>query len=87
MAASISDILKFSGSLQSALARLTVEEKLALIEYLAQSVRSAEATPSLEVQRETLARLRKELAALPLESPDDGFSGADHDDVLYGKRS
>ncbi len=24
------------------------------------------------------------IAALPLEGPDDGFSGADHDAVLYG---
>ncbi len=24
-----------------------------------------------------------EIAALPLEGPDDGFSGADHDRVLY----
>ena len=25
------------------------------------------------------------IAALPCEGPDDGFSGADHDSVLYGK--
>jgi len=25
-----------------------------------------------------------EIAALPLEGPQDGFSGADHDKVLYG---
>ena len=28
--------------------------------------------------------LVEEMAALPLEGPDDGFSGADHDKVLYG---
>jgi predicted DNA-binding antitoxin AbrB/MazE fold protein len=27
----------------------------------------------------------EEIARMPLESPDDGFSGADHDQVLYGK--
>lgn len=27
----------------------------------------------------------EEIARLPLEGPDDGFSGADHDDILYGK--
>ena len=25
------------------------------------------------------------MAALPLEGPDDGFSGADHDKLLYGQ--
>ena len=25
-----------------------------------------------------------EIAALPLEGPNDGFSGADHDKILYG---
>lgn len=25
-----------------------------------------------------------ETAAMPAQSPDDGFSGADHDEVLYG---
>ena len=27
----------------------------------------------------------EEIARMPLEGPDDGFTGADHDDVLYGK--
>lgn len=27
----------------------------------------------------------EQIARLPLEGPDDGFSGADHDQVLYGK--
>ena len=27
----------------------------------------------------------EEIAQMPLEGPDGGFSGADHDDVLYGK--
>ena len=25
-----------------------------------------------------------EIAAMPAQSPDDGFSGADHDSILYG---
>jgi len=29
-------------------------------------------------------RMMEEIAALPLRSPDDGFSGADHDKLLYG---
>ena len=32
-----------------------------------------------------LARALEEIAAMPSEGPDDGFSGADHDEVLYPK--
>jgi predicted DNA-binding antitoxin AbrB/MazE fold protein len=31
-----------------------------------------------------LAAALAEIAALPVEGPDDGFSGADHDKLLYG---
>jgi len=34
---------------------------------------------------ETSLRALDELARLPIESEDDGFSGADHDAVLYPK--
>lgn len=29
----------------------------------------------------------REIAAMPLEADDEGFSGRDHDSVLYGKRA
>jgi len=32
-------------------------------------------------------RLLTEIAAMPNDVPDDGFSGAQHDEVLYGKDS
>lgn len=57
-----------------------------------QPVELAEGTP-VELQIETplpftdpkiLAKALAEIAALPLEGPDDGFSGADHDKILYG---
>jgi predicted DNA-binding antitoxin AbrB/MazE fold protein len=35
-------------------------------------------------QRESLREALDEADRMPLESPDDGFSGADHDLVLYG---
>lgn len=35
-------------------------------------------------RHEALIAGLNEIAALPLESPNDGFSGADHDKVLYG---
>jgi len=34
-----------------------------------------------------LVKALAEIAALPTEGPDDGFSGADHDRVLYGDLS
>lgn len=34
-----------------------------------------------------LVKALQEIAALPMEGPDDGFSGADHDKVLYGDAS
>jgi predicted DNA-binding antitoxin AbrB/MazE fold protein len=38
----------------------------------------------LRQQREALAELFAEADSLPLEAPNDGFSGADHDLILYG---
>jgi predicted DNA-binding antitoxin AbrB/MazE fold protein len=35
-------------------------------------------------QREALAALRAEMEAMPVAAPADGFSGADHDRLLYG---
>jgi predicted DNA-binding antitoxin AbrB/MazE fold protein len=35
--------------------------------------------------RASIDEFRKVMAELPIESPDDGFSGADHDKLLYGK--
>jgi predicted DNA-binding antitoxin AbrB/MazE fold protein len=34
----------------------------------------------------SLADSLEEIARLPQEGPDDGFSGADHDRILYGPR-
>jgi len=38
-----------------------------------------------EEHRTKLLEALDRIAALPLEGPDDGFSGADHDRILYGK--
>jgi predicted DNA-binding antitoxin AbrB/MazE fold protein len=35
-------------------------------------------------QREALRRALDEAAQLPIEAPDDGLGGADHDLILYG---
>lgn len=39
---------------------------------------------SLVRQRKALAEMFAEADSLPLENPDDAFSGRDHDLVLYG---
>jgi hypothetical protein len=36
-------------------------------------------------RRAALDELRRIMAELPIESPDDGFSCVDHDKLLYGK--
>ncbi len=41
----------------------------------------------LEVWKPRLLRVLDEMSALPVESPADGFSGVDHDDVLYPRSS
>jgi hypothetical protein len=64
--------------------RLTAEEKLALIEQLARSLQTASAGMSPDLQRAALQRLRRELAALPVFNPADGFSNRQHDQLLYG---
>ncbi len=45
---------------------------------------AGDAMSSVECQRvmETVARI----AEMPLEGPDEPFSGADHDRILYGQR-
>ena len=64
--------------------RLTVAEKLVLIEQLARSLREGSLRTSSAHQREALRRLRQELACLPVHNPTDGWSNRDHDQVLYG---
>ncbi len=36
-------------------------------------------------QRAAIEEFLAEIESLPLEGPDDGFSGRDHDKILYGK--
>jgi predicted DNA-binding antitoxin AbrB/MazE fold protein len=46
---------------------------------------TAELSPEeLVRQQAAIASMLKEIESLPPEGPDDGFSGRDHDKVLYG---
>jgi predicted DNA-binding antitoxin AbrB/MazE fold protein len=53
---------------------------------------AGEVMPRQELSPEALARQRTaieemlaEIERLPIEEPDDGFSGRDHDKILYGR--
>jgi predicted DNA-binding antitoxin AbrB/MazE fold protein len=47
---------------------------------------TAEMSPEeLARQRAAIEEVLAEIDRLPIEEPDDGFSGRDHDKVLYGK--
>ncbi len=46
---------------------------------------SAELPPEeLARQQAAIKEMLAEIASLPIEEPDDGFSGRDHDKILYG---
>ena len=48
---------------------------------------TAELSPEeLARQRTAIKEMLAEIESLPIEGPDDGFSGRDHDKILYGKQ-
>jgi predicted DNA-binding antitoxin AbrB/MazE fold protein len=63
---------------------LTDHDVVSLIVNPALKSNSTTERESLELQRQALCEALDEADRLPLESPDDGFSGADHDLILYG---
>lgn len=54
-----------------------------LVSLVITSAGTGNATPS-SGNKENLQAALDRVAQLPIEGPDDGFSGADHDLVLYG---
>jgi predicted DNA-binding antitoxin AbrB/MazE fold protein len=46
-----------------------------------------ELTVTVNGESSSLAEGLEEIARLPMEGPRDGFSGADHDRILYGSRT
>lgn len=42
--------------------------------------------PDPLTQQKNLLRFLEEMEKLPVQTPDDGFSGRDHDTVLYPRR-
>jgi hypothetical protein len=72
--------------LQQTVDQLTPSEKLQLIEEVARSLRADTTPADAGACRETLETLRRQLAAIPVRNPADGFSNRDHDTALYGDR-
>jgi hypothetical protein len=66
------------------LTKLTPGEKLQLIEEVARSLRQPSEKVGARESRTDLDRLRRELAALPVCNPADGFTNRNHDEELYG---
>ena len=74
-------------TLESLLAQLTAGETRELIERLQLSLRAGDATVEVPRQSSEWADLLGELESLPVEGPRDGFSGSDHDRLLYGRQA
>lgn len=79
-------------TIEHAVAGLTRQEKLQLIEHLAHSLRQRDESPAKPPRtdaaqpgkRKIFDDLRRKLAALQVANPDDGLSNRDHDRLLYG---
>jgi hypothetical protein len=69
--------------LQKVIDQLSPAERLHLIEAVAKSLQQPVAADPKQ-RKVNLDRLRRNLASLPTQNPADGFSGRDHDRVLYG---
>jgi hypothetical protein len=77
---------------RKSLAKLTTDEKRIILSELNETVlreriaaaRSEQPAPRKELSTEERIAIIEKIAALPVRSPNDGFSGADHDRILYG---
>ena len=56
----------------------------ARVEIIVLPMVPAQSAENCNPARKNLAEFVAEMAALPIESAPDGFSGEDHDEVLYG---
>ena len=69
--------------IESTIERMTDAEKLRLIEHVARSIRPSH-DGNGKPDPQAAERLLEEVVAIPVELPNDDFSGADHDRLLYG---
>jgi hypothetical protein len=67
------------------LAQMNETEKRELLARVASSLVPSVTEAELDAQRRALDELETEMERLPVMNPDDGFTSADHDRILYGK--
>jgi hypothetical protein len=68
-------------SIQRTIDEMSGQEKAELLNRLCRSM--SEPVGTVSRQQYALNRLRAELDILPIHNPSDGFSGRDHDKLLY----
>ena len=69
--------------LQKAINQLSTTDRLRFIEEVARSLQFYSVAIDPKQQKVNLERLCHELATMPIYNPADGFSGSDHDRLLY----
>ena len=69
---------------ESAFATLPLPQQLEMVERLIGVARKQPAV-SVEAQKRAWRRVLEKTADLPVANPQDGLSGRDHDQILYGK--
>lgn len=76
---------KYSGMLESLAESSGKSVEVVLGEVLERGLANTAqpSAPDVSEWKPRLMRLIEEMRAMPCEGPDDGFSGADHDEVLY----
>lgn len=71
--------------MERAIDAMSDAEKLELIERVTRSLRQANGHRKPNPPERVAQRI-KQIAALPVQSPPDGFSARNHDAVLYGTK-
>jgi hypothetical protein len=83
----LEDLARASGKPAETLASELLEEALSSREVEGGNAVRGDEDALARKQRQAHMEFLREMEALPLEGPDDGFSGADHDRVPYGGKS
>jgi hypothetical protein len=71
-------------TVEKALPSLTPAQKRKLLQKVTDSLYAKRGPPSVAAQQKAFRELCRQLAALPVHNPNDGFSNRDHDKILYG---
>jgi hypothetical protein len=70
--------------LQNIIAKMSVKDRLQLIEDVAHSLRRRQQELDGAAQRENIMKMMEKLETMPNNNPDNGLSAKDHDKIIYG---